>query len=161
MQINHNRSPFRSIAIISISLVLSAFARDAVPKKVSCESVSGQSLMAGHSTQSTCFMTRVTIIDSQGFRIASTTDEAIEGLEFEFNRKVSFLPVYIHEAFPNLVTFSAPSCSLKAISKENFKNLSKLKLLVLNDNQIEIIQNDVFKDLTSLEKLNLGEKNLL
>lgn len=106
-------------------------------------------------------MTGSTIIDSQGFRIASAKNETIGGLDFELNKNVSFLPVYVNEAFPDLVTFFASSCSIKTISKENFRNLSKLKVLCLNNNQIEIIQNDVFKDLTSLERLTLGEHNLL
>lgn len=43
------------------------------------------------------------------------------------------------------------------MSAENFRNLRKLKMLHLNKNQIDKIPDDTFKNLDSLEDLNLGK----
>lgn len=42
------------------------------------------------------------------------------------------------------------------MSREVFENLKKLKELFMNDNKIEIVPDNVFGGLTSLEKLALG-----
>lgn len=103
-------------------------------------------------------MTNATTIDSHGFTISSAKDETITALRFDGNKKVLFLPVGVYEQFPNLAFLRADHCSIRTISKENFKNLKKLKELQLYYNQIETIGTDVFEDLTSLELLYLGEK---
>lgn len=137
-------------------LLLCVFTRKAVAKEVSCESSRSWNWGYPVGSQKTCFIEEITI-DSQGFSIASAKDEATGGIYFEENKQVSFLLVNVHEIFPNLMGFSAAECSIKTITKENFKNLKILKELKLRYNQIEIIQGDVFEDLISLEELDLGE----
>lgn len=140
-------------------LLLEIFAREAAAKEVSCESNRSWNWGYPVGNQKTCFIEEITI-DSQGFSIASAEDEATGGIYFEENKQVSYLPVNVHKIFPNLMGLSAAECSIKTLTKENFKNLKKLKELKLRYNQIEIIQNDVFEDLTSLEELDLGENKL-
>lgn len=105
-----------------------------------------------------------TKIDSEEFTILSTgepTNLSILGLSFYSNKQISFLPVQVDVTFPKLVGYSAGSCSIKTISKTNFKNLRNLKDLSLRMNQIETIENDTFEDLIALEVLWLGKFNQL
>lgn len=43
---------------------------------------------------------------------------------FSTNRKISFLPIEIHEKMPNLWMIFAPSCSISTIGKKNFNKLT-------------------------------------
>ena len=103
---------------------------------------------------STCHMNKTTEINSSDTTIASR-DESIRGLWFSFNKKIKFLPIGVNEKFPNLGGLNAGDCSLTTISNENVKGLSKLRLLNLIDNQIEMIGSDIFDDLSALENLFL------
>lgn len=109
--------------------------------------------------QKTCSMFGGAMIDSPEFTIKSAKDETVTGLFFFANPRVSFLPVKVYESFPNLIGYLANGCSIRKISKENFKNLSKLKMLGLSINQIQTIPSNAFEDLTSLQELYLGELN--
>jgi Leucine-rich repeat (LRR) protein len=84
-------------------------------------------------------------------------DTAIRGIDFFGNSKISYLPVKINEAFPNLLGYSAGNCSIKTISKENFEGLSNLRELLLFENFIKKIPGDTFEDLVALEFVNLGK----
>lgn len=104
--------------------------------------------------QNTCVMDRQTVIDALGRKI-STMNVDLKGLTFGGNKKIKFLPENVNEIFPNLVTFGAEACSLKIITKENFKMLTKLQALHLEGNGIEAIDNNTFEDLASLKWLFL------
>lgn len=110
----------------------------------------------------TCNVRDKTVIEFDDTLIASprNEDESVGALNFYFNPKVHFLPVEVYLKFPNLVVYTAFQCSVKTISKKNFKRLNKLSCLELNDNLIESIPSNTFEDLISLMKLNLSKKNL-
>lgn len=101
-----------------------------------------------------CLMHQSTIIDKSDFKIL-TRDESINALDFNNNKKIEFLPIKVFENFPHLLGYSARGCSIKEVSKKNFENLNKLKVLWLGDNQIEKIPSDAFEDLSALEKVYL------
>lgn len=103
----------------------------------------------------TCHMYE-TKIESEDVTI-SDVDDTVEGYDNAFNRKIKFLPVHIADSFPNLVAFLANGCSLKSLSAESFKNLSKLRLLYLHFNFIEAIDDGTFDDLKALEYLSLSK----
>lgn len=121
-------------------------------QRIACEKIDNIQWSGGPKT---CFMNRTTSIHSTGTTIASTRDGGIEVLMFDGNKKIFYLPKNSYQNFPNLMQYSAWSCSIKSISKDNFKNLSKLKMLYLNLNQIERINSDTFVDLPSLEQVFL------
>lgn len=85
------------------------------------------------------------------------THEDVVGLLLEHNQNILYLPINIHEAFPNLIGLSAYDCHVLAISNKNFKNLESLKELHLSNNYIEIIFSNTFEDLYSLEVVFLGK----
>lgn len=59
------------------------------------------------------------------------------------------------KVFPNLELISAFDCSLNQIELNNFKKLFSLKMLALQENQIDLIHEDTFQDSFNLEVLKL------
>lgn len=145
----------RSFPIFFLIFVVNVYTSKAAASEVSCEEVRYCNLKIFFGLQMTCVFNEVTI-DSQGFTIASAENDAVTAMGFFRNKNVSFLPVNVYNLFPYLVTMSASSGSIKTISKENFKHLKKLRGLYLDKNQIKTIRTNVFEDLTSLERLDLG-----
>lgn len=146
--------------MILICALLTVHHIQALEKTISCESVSKVNWSVKLGDIQSCVMQVRTKIDSKEFAILSTgepTNLSILGLTFYSNKQVSFLPVQVDVAFPQLVGYSAAKCSIKTISKDNFKNLRNLKDLSLRCNQIETIEKDTFEDLILLEVLWLGK----
>lgn len=127
----------------------------ATSKSIVCEKnedISGKSTV---NSLKDCIMKFSTTIASPEIYILPK-DSSVKILNFNNNKNISFLPVKVDETFPNLVEYQASSCSLKSVSKINFKNLRKVKELHLGANQIEIISSDTFDDLISMKRLGLG-----
>lgn len=102
-------------------------------------------------------MNKRTAINATNFIIADLRDEEVEGIIFDRNVNIEYLPVKIHLQFPNLDIYNASRCSIKQISKENFENLSRLKSIELSGNKIQKISGNTFKGLNSLLHVNLSE----
>lgn len=100
-------------------------------------------------------MDRYTTISSENTKLSTKRSETVGGMIFCNNLKISFLPLLVHKTFPNLLGYSAASCSIKSISYHNFKSLTKLRELWLLKNKIETIYSNTFEDLASLERLDL------
>lgn len=131
--------------------------------EISCESVimfAWYKIDTSLGTQKSCFMEGPTTIDSTGTTIKSSKDADMGGMSFYANKKVSFLPEKLSVVYPYLVALSAYSCSIKTISKENFKGLRSLKYIELGGNQLERLDTGVFNDLVSLELLHLNNNKL-
>lgn len=96
-----------------------------------------------------------TAINSTGFTISSESDESVEGFNSWNNPKIEYLPEEISETFPNLIVLSAGSCSIKSVSKVNFRNLNQLRYVHLYRNEIERIDNDVFDDNLEMQEILL------
>lgn len=103
----------------------------------------------------TCLMNVTTAIVSIGSQIAVNEDQETKTLIFHGNKKIYFLPKNIYRNFPDLIEIDASKCSIKIVSRENFKKLEKLKKLSLQNNEIEKVQKNSFEDLLSLEVLDL------
>lgn len=103
-------------------------------------------------------MIYITSIDSPDFTISAEKDESVLGLNLGGNKNIFYLPNDVYKIFPSLIVYGAHLSSIQQISKRNFVNMSKLKGLFLQRNQIEIIENNTFDDLTSLEDLDLSKK---
>jgi hypothetical protein len=103
----------------------------------------------------TCYIKQAPI-ESTGVKF-STNDATINGLDLSNNLKMFYLPENVGESFPNLIGYSVQRCSVKHVLKLNFNGLKKVKELLLTYNQIEKIENSVFDDLVSLERIWLGE----
>lgn len=154
-------------------LVSLAFAEEA-EKKILCEPIE-TAFWDFIGYLKTCRMWGASrAINSTGFKILPK-NEAVGAVNFNTNEKIEFLPVDVHESFPNLKVYAASmnkfmfwklqasdrffldQCSFLTISKENFESLTQLRVLNLELNQIEKISSDTFEDLISLQYLNLSK----
>lgn len=93
--------------------------------------------------------------------ITTSDSGTVEGILFDSNKGIEYLPVNVYEKFPNLIGISAWNCAVKAVTKKNFKNLKQLKFLGLASNHIETIDENTFEDLISLTTLNMRKKILI
>lgn len=107
----------------------------------------------------TCFMDETTRIDVKDVAI-STYNENVQGLLLEHNQNIRYLPIKVHENFPNLLGISAFDCKIEEISKANFEKLTKLTEIHLHNNKIKVIYADTFEDLTALQHIFLGKMNI-
>lgn len=105
----------------------------------------------------TCFMTYKTVINDTNFVFADLRDEEIEGVTFEGNKKIEYLPNKMYLQFPNVLIYKASRCSIKQISRENFENLNRLKYIELAFNEIQKISATTFEALASLVRVDLSE----
>lgn len=108
-----------------------------------------------------CSLQGVERIDSADFELRVFRHETVSILDLFCNNKTFYLPIKIDKKFPNLEKYFASSCSIKSISRVNFRNLQKLVQLSLSNNKITTIDDDTFDDLAALEELNLGELKYL
>lgn len=107
--------------------------------------------------QEKCIMNKRTAINDTNFVISDLEDEDITGIEFDSNKKIEYLPYKIYMQFPNMISYSADSCSIKQISKYNFEKLHRLNTILLESNKIQKISGNTFKGLTSLIFINLSK----
>lgn len=114
----------------------------------------------GHTVQSLCFMEKNSRIFATGHEIDTQKLDHVIGMIYDFNKKVHYLPEKVHKKFPHLRGISAQSCSLRAISKNNFAKLPSLSALLLNDNRITAITSDTFRDNINLMFIDLSEWKL-
>lgn len=103
-----------------------------------------------------CLMTIKTSIDTPNVTV-STQDPIVTDLALSGNVKIFYLPELIDRNFPNLIRYNAIMCSVKELSRKNFKGLSKLQILFLTSNEIKKINKDTFEDLKALQYLDLCE----
>lgn len=110
----------------------------------------------GTGAEKTCNMSS-TAINTTDFVITSDRDEAVDGFWANGNEQLKYLPKNLGEKLPNLIKLQAMFCSIKAVSKDNFEGLSKLKSLNLQGNEIAKIDDDTFELIPAVEWISLGE----
>lgn len=115
------------------------------PKEISCEKLRRDNM-------SRCFMDGYTEIHSNDVQISFMRDASVF-IHFDGNLKIEHLPVEVHEIFPNLEVITAENCSIREISRKNFKNLHRLRNLNLAGNKIKMISSNTFEGLPLLRFL--------
>lgn len=126
--------------------------------KVPCDSIKYNQIWSDKRLP-TCSMSDNTTIRSP--KTMAEWNPRIEVLYIWKNKKVSYLPVDLYSSFYDLKLIIAYSCSLKAVSRENFRNLTKVFKVNLDNNQIRRIRRGTFSDLISLRELYLRESFIL
>lgn len=135
-------------------MIKNAFLSEDESQKIACGRTKNATL-EGVSFK-TCFSSHTARSDSP-YSTFEDVDYSIQFISFVFNKKILFLPIRVAENFPNLLIYHATFCSIKTVQKVNFKDLSRLRWLFLDGNQLETIASDTFEDLTSLFRLEMSE----
>jgi Leucine rich repeat len=145
--------------VLTAIVIFFDFFENVLANEVSCQIVKNH-FWNYVGNELTCYMERTFVIDKDNFTVA-THNESISGYSLSLNQNVTFLPIEVSQAFPNLIVYAADRCSIKNLTKSNFKCLRKLTSLSLTFNQIEKINSVTFQDLTSLRYLVLSKKDEL
>lgn len=103
-----------------------------------------------------CFMSDKTSIFSANITVSFMANEGVDGMWFEKNKAIRYLPINIYEVFPNIREYWARECAIKAIFKKNFRKLTQLKELFLSNNFIDTVPSNAFEDLIKLRWVRLG-----
>lgn len=96
-------------------------------------------------------------INKSDFCFNITRDNKVTGLTFENNKNINYLPINLHENFPNLFGLDGRDCSIRQITNDNFRGLKFLKQIWLSKNNIEIIASNTFEENKHLEYVSLGK----
>lgn len=104
-----------------------------------------------------CVMTGKTAINTTNFVIAEVRDEEVQGIDFDENERIEYLPYKIYKQLPNIARYTAKKCSIIEITKENFEKLNKFRMVLLDANRIRKIFGNTFEGLKSLSFVNLGK----
>ena len=128
--------------------------------RIACGSVRNQTIVAYLGLQKTCYIGGEVLINRRDFQLSHVRDDTVRGLVFDSNKKISYAPIFVNEIFPNLITWSSSSNPIQSLSRENFRDMKNLRVLILFDGKIEKIYSDTFQDVTALEQLDLRKKIL-
>lgn len=107
-----------------------------------------------------CFLDNTTSIDTANSSFSGIRDDSVREINFAHNKKIFFLPIRLNDKYPELRSYDAANCSVKAVSKQNFERMVNLKYLKLSRNEIETLDSNTFEDLANVNYLNIG-KNIL
>lgn len=141
----------RKLSIFAIVVITFAIASQAREDELECESFE-----TCHRASFCCVMNDFTEIKALDVTIAKN-DDSVNGINFSENEKVYYLPIGVHEKFPNLAAYYAYRCSIRGLSKKNFEKLTHLEDLNLSNNEIVKIEYDTFEDLVALEQLHISK----
>lgn len=108
----------------------------------------------------TYFVHRKTLITNLNTEISSKFNTQVSGLTMTDSKTIHFLPIKVVDVFPNLVIYEAFNCAIKLLTRANFENLSKLKVIDVQHNQITSVTEDAFDDLSMLVHLDLANNKI-
>lgn len=141
-----------TVMIMLITLKINA-------KEITCGIYQGH-IFDSSTHENTCDFDESTVIDSDDYTIYNAKNETVTSMSLDDNKKVEFLPIRVFQSFPNIDSYSATSCSIREISKENFEGLLDLSVISLMGNQILMILSNTFQGLPVLNFLDLREIHL-
>jgi Leucine rich repeat len=125
--------------------------------QLSCETIGKINRDDFHKDLETCYMEEKTSIPKTGVKFSDTREDSIQGLIFNSNKNIFYLPERTGKKFVSLLFYEAVDCSISSISKVNFDGLKNLKRLNLERNTIQKISSDTFSELARLEILILSK----
>lgn len=141
-------SKFHSCRVFILLVSFSTFVLS-MHMKIECESQ--EMTHWGLGNLMTCIMSKNTTIHCPGAIVE--WNPQVRAISLCMNSEIHFLPSDLHSSFSDLNLIYAYKSAIKAISRENFRNLTKLKTLDLDHNQITEIPRGTFSDLISLREL--------
>lgn len=142
-------------------MILNLEALKVAENDFSCETLSPYTFVYFNVTiqenEKNCLVHENTDINIDDVSFLLTSDYSVDGINFNANKKVKFLPVKIFQSFPNLRGYFAGNLNVSEVSHKNLQRLAKLEVLYINNNRIEKIKSDAFEGLLKLRIVNLGK----
>lgn len=124
-----------------------------VAKKISCRFEMTSSYF-GDGEVNTCTVNQT--IDSEESIVGSELDATVKIFSVLFELKVVYLPKHIGVKFPNLEEFYLYNADVAKIRDFYFKDMNKLRFMLLSGNKIVTIEAGAFNDLVSMEEMHLS-----
>lgn len=111
-----------------------------------------------NNTPRCCELDHEAYIDSPDYSfVADSNYTKLEVLYIRYQRNIDFLPVSVHEVFPNLKFYFIINVPVQKIFKKNFEMMTDLVQLYLLSNQIEVIKSNTFEDLINLRRIYISK----
>ncbi|CRK94408.1 CLUMA_CG007915, isoform A [Clunio marinus] len=142
------------ISLISLMLIVSGAISVNGNETITCGKVEKDRW----SREFTCYIDEA--IHEKERTFSGRIDLQTKSLYINKNKNVQYLPDNTSAVFPNLKRYDAEECSILEVHYFNFIGLSNLEKLDLSGNLIETLEDDVFKDLTSLGTLELSNNKI-
>lgn len=84
----------------------------------------------------------------------------IKTFKVEASPKLEFLPSGIEKFFPNLERLVVTQTALKTLTRNDLENFPQLRVLDMSDNQIELLEAEVFEKNKKIESIDLSNNRL-
>jgi Leucine-rich repeat (LRR) protein len=105
-------------------------------------------------------MSRDSVIESPNYELTIDRNDTVAGIRAARIKHLKYLPVRVNKVFPNLLRYDASTSALVTVSRDNFQQLKKLRVLMLRRNAISAVGHDTFSDLIALQELLLNDNNI-
>ncbi|KAG5667376.1 hypothetical protein PVAND_015358 [Polypedilum vanderplanki] len=99
------------------------------------------------------------IFYANGLHSTGYTENDVTSIEFK-DKTIYYLPSGIDEIFKNLLAFSLTNSKLREICEEDLKNFSHLRFLNLANNELTILESELFKFNQELETIILNSNKI-
>lgn len=146
---------------ISLWLLALSSSLDALENTIKCKTVGPLNItffsFKTEEFENGCSVDEASDITVDDVTFQKTSNKLVDGISFQSNKNIEFLPVRIFQSFPNLRAYYAGNLDISVVSHKNLQQLTKLEILHLNNNRIRKIRSDAFVGLLKLRIVNLGE----
>jgi hypothetical protein len=129
-------------------------------QQIDCETVQTRTSYVSSVLLKTCRVDQNTVVDSETYFFTAEPDVEMTEVWTDGNMNIQYLPKNIFEKFPNLISLSAASCSLKLVNKDNLQYLSSIEEIDFSNNLLESIEIGTFDDLMILQFLVLARNKI-
>lgn len=121
----------------------------------------GVKCATGESAYSyTCCVTKIKSSSTNSVRIEGTHDPSKRDKDVEsvsiWNQNIERVPKEFQDVYLNMVHLEINNCNLKLITRDHLRGFEKLTHLILAQNKIRTLPDNLFVDMKSLEKIDLG-----
>lgn len=83
------------------------------------------------------------VTDVSTNHLANMNNSDVKGIQI-LSQSVDFIPFGFVNFFPNLESVNMQFSTVKTVSKESFDSLRELKELIMNNNQVQVVESNLF-----------------
>lgn len=165
--IGMNLEPPRALKSFRNKISKSCVSPEATKKEISCDSeifwaeiIYIQNFQLSSENSENCVLEFGSYVDSEDYSfVADSNYDRIDTIVVMNQPNVEFLPVLVNDRFPMVKKYAVVNTLIGKISSKNFEKLFKLEQLLFENNRIETIRSDTFRDLMNLKELYIRTLN--